>query len=462
MSGDTSDPIRGFRVLLFTIGAAIILVGLGSASVWRSRLAAEVNGRLQRIRAQGLPTSGAELNPWYPAVPDQENCALVMTQAFALLQSFSDSRSNQVAAFKLPPRGQQLTEGDRQLLEPYVDMNRPALARAREAFSLPRSRYPVDTSMGPYALLPHLPQLRRLAQISRMDMALALDSGNTTEATASVTCLLKMARTLDEEPLLISQLVRVAILRMAVVSLERRLAVDGLTAAEMTDITEAIPDGGETNWLTRALIGERAIGIPTFRMSSAEIARLTQGDQPFTELAVGRPLPGRQPVLMRLTGFFDRDLNFYLQAMETNITLVQQSPPRSLALTNINDQLGRTALRKKFFLSAMALPSLSRVTVRQAETLAYVASAQAALAVERFRSSQARLPATLDELVPQFLRAVPSDPFDGTPLRYRRLPIGYVIYSVDVDGKDDGGREKPERKKPTDKTTYDITFTVER
>jgi len=33
---------------------------------------------------------------------------------------------------------------------------------------------------------------------------------------------------------------------------------------------------------------------------------------------------------------------------------------------------------------------------------------------------------------------VPLDPFDGA-LRYRRLERGYLIYSVDVDGRDDGG-----------------------
>jgi hypothetical protein len=462
MSDASPQRVRGFRVVPFTLFVLVVLGLVGSASVWRLRLAKEVNGRLEKLKRSGLPRSGSELNVWYPAVPDAENAAMVMTQAFALLQTFQDSRSNQLASFKLPPRGQPLSDGDRQLLQAYIDMNKPALAKAREAFSLPRSRYPVDTTSGPYTLLPHLSQIKRLAQLTQMDMVLAQSSGATTQATASVISLFKIARTLNEEPLLISQLVRTAILRMAVTSLERRLGGDGLTGAEAKEIAKALAGGVTTDWLTRALIGERAIAIPTFRVSSAEIARVAQADQPSSELAGSRPLSGRQPALIRLTGFLERDLNFYLQAMETNITLVQQLPPRSLALTNINDQLCQTALRKKFFLSTMMLPSLSKVTVRQAETFTYLELAQAALAVERFRSSQARLPASLDELVPRFLPLVPSDPFDGAPVRYRRLPKGYVIYSVDVDGKDDGGREKPERKKPTDKTTYDITFTVER
>ena len=103
-----------------------------------------------------------------------------------------------------------------------------------------------------------------------------------------------------------------------------------------------------------------------------------------------------------------------------------------------------------------------RAHFEEADSLADVRLARAALAVERFRLARGRLPEHLAELAPQFLFATPVDPFDGAPLRYRRLAKGYLIYSVDRDGHDDGGREKPPGWKPTDKTPYDITFTVER
>ena len=87
--------------------------------------------------------------------------------------------------------------------------------------------------------------------------------------------------------------------------------------------------------------------------------------------------------------------------------------------------------------------------------------ATTALAIERFRRERGRLPGEPKELTPQFLDAVPTDPFDGAPLRYRLLDRGYMIYSVDADGHDGGGREPPERKESGDKTSYDITFIVE-
>ena len=138
------------RVRLIVIGLVLLVIVLpvGGFLGWRLWLAHEVNSRLAAIRAAGLPTSGAELNQSYAAVPAAENAALVMTQAFALLHPYPDSRSNRIASFTIPPRGQPLTAEDRELLDGYVETNAAALAKAREAIRLPRSRYPVDFALG--------------------------------------------------------------------------------------------------------------------------------------------------------------------------------------------------------------------------------------------------------------------------------------------------------------------------
>src|SRR5207248_5771811 len=64
----------------------------------------------------------------------------------------------------------------------------------------------------------------------------------------------------------------------------------------------------------------------------------------------------------------------------------------------------------------------------------------AMIAVERYRRVNNRWPDTLTDLVPTFLPNMPLDPFDGKPLRYRRLDDGVVIYSISSDGKDNGGK----------------------
>ena len=57
----------------------------------------------------------------------------------------------------------------------------------------------------------------------------------------------------------------------------------------------------------------------------------------------------------------------------------------------------------------------------------------AALAAEQFRRETGRWPATLEELVPSYLSAVPIDPSDLKPLRLARRPDGIVICSVGSD-----------------------------
>ena len=67
-----------------------------------------------------------------------------------------------------------------------------------------------------------------------------------------------------------------------------------------------------------------------------------------------------------------------------------------------------------------------------------------AIAIERYRRKNGSLPENLDQLVPEFIDAVPTDPFDGRPLRYARTEQGVKLYSVGKDKADDGGSGETE------------------
>ena len=62
-----------------------------------------------------------------------------------------------------------------------------------------------------------------------------------------------------------------------------------------------------------------------------------------------------------------------------------------------------------------------------------------ALASERFRLDHGRWPDAPADLVPAYLSSVPYDPYSGGPLHWKRDEHGLIIYSVGVNGKDDGG-----------------------
>jgi hypothetical protein len=67
-----------------------------------------------------------------------------------------------------------------------------------------------------------------------------------------------------------------------------------------------------------------------------------------------------------------------------------------------------------------------------------------ALAAERYRRARGQWPETLEALAAVgYLKQVPTDVFDGRPLRWRRLDDGAVVYSVGPDGQDNGGKLDP-------------------
>jgi hypothetical protein len=73
-----------------------------------------------------------------------------------------------------------------------------------------------------------------------------------------------------------------------------------------------------------------------------------------------------------------------------------------------------------------------------------LAAERTLIALKAFKVEKGRLPKTLDELVPEYLDAVPLDDYDGKPLRYSAEKK--VIYSVGKDLKDGGGMTKEEQK----------------
>ena len=64
----------------------------------------------------------------------------------------------------------------------------------------------------------------------------------------------------------------------------------------------------------------------------------------------------------------------------------------------------------------------------------------ATLALERFRRQHGHLPANLEEVYPANRAWALVDPNDGELLHYRKTATGYLIYSVGLNGIDDGGR----------------------
>ena len=445
------------RVLFITV--VLVVLGVINFSIWRFRLARDIDHQIALIRAAGLPTNGEEENNYYPAVPNSENAALKMADAFALLTNFNDSRSNKVTSIKFPMRNDDPIMEELGLAADYCALNSNALIKAGEAIKQTHCRYPVDLSQGAHVSLKHLVLLKHLAQIAALHTIVEMKN-----PTADISIIIGMARSLEDEPVLISKLVRIAMLNTAVAAVEHKLNVDGMDDSDLAVLGKMFAEAAKTNQMASAFIGDRAAFLSVFQMTPDEIAQLADSEEEQASTRGKKNFAGFQYYFSRFAGVFDLDKKFYLQVMATNIFLAANFPK---SVSQISD-LSETNLQKlqhsrfHFTLSKMLLPPFRSAINKEASALAKVQSAQTALAVERFRLAHGKFPEKLDELVPQFLSALPEDPFDGQPLRYRRLAKGYSIYSIGSDGQDNVGRTRPADAKPSDKTPYDLTFTVER
>ncbi|MCL4218193.1 MAG: hypothetical protein KJ052_14480, partial [Candidatus Hydrogenedentes bacterium] len=352
-------------------------------------------------------------------------------------------------------RTQPLDPDDWEVTEVYWDAVTSRIAPALEQIAArpsESSRYPVDLRRFPNSLdLDYLADLRALARELKIDAlhwAVAGDSEKTADAILAIPPL---AISLNDEPILISQLVRIAILSMTTDSLEMalnrtELDKDDLERIEVALTTDLRPEVNERAMI-RALVGETAGGLYLagsflLLLNAPRTSDVVNGQALSYELAI--PASGERMAMTTnfryLMGHID-DSWTELSRSDLNISLpTRQGAGLVAPLTAVWDSSSSSTL----------------VSVRRAQ--AQITVARTAVTVERFRLAEGRLPADLTELVPEYLPEVPMDYFadNKTPLRYRGGEDGaFVVYSVSQNGKDDGGLEI---ERWWDRG--DITFTV--
>lgn len=142
-------------------------------------------------------------------VPDDRNGALVYLKAFPLIAPLDEGLQLALAALKaggaLPA---QLAA-----LEAYLAANASGLALLREAAAYDRCRYPIALEDGFNTRLTHIPELRKAAKALDVEAAVAAAKG--LDAEGSRRTLAKLADSLKDEPVLVSQLVRCSCLQEA-------------------------------------------------------------------------------------------------------------------------------------------------------------------------------------------------------------------------------------------------------
>ncbi len=273
-------------------------------------------------------------------------------------------------------------------------------------------------------LLPNIQGIRGAARMLALEARVAAHRGDSHAVAQAIHAMFATSNAAAEDPILVSQLVRIAITSMAVNEL--LVAIESVEFSE-DDLTMLRQDVQEIDFrrgLERALMGERVTGITTFR-NPGQVSDM--GEVPFQFRAN------------------NEDLALYLRTLAKWIEASRQPFPEALdasaaAQLEIQELSRGSGINKmRYVFTSMLLPAIDAALQAVGRGIGTNASADTALAIEQFRRANGKLPESLDELVPEFLAAIPMDPMDGEPLRYVVNDDGDLLYSVGRNRVDDGG-----------------------
>jgi hypothetical protein len=427
------ETARRKRLAVAGLGLGLLL---GIWVVW-SLLAPRRDLFVEAIHGRGYPASAAELDAWYLPVPPAENVALFYTNAFAALTNTSGPITNFLNKTWLPPLGQRLSPEERSELRAVLAECQASLRLLHAAPATGRSRYPMNLQDGPATLLPHLAKLRQGVSLLSAEALLHANDGNAEKATQAFLAAGRLADSLSEEPIVISQLVRYICWATLLPRLERALSLAPFTSTELASLQGLIETAERPRAAARGWAGEQAIHLSVYadRKMMVEAFREIQGSHG----QAGDLLAAAGLNLYRITGLMEKDKAYFCETMGGQLSAFELPYPARIAaarqlsaVTNLPNRL--------FILSRMLLPALGTAQVRDADHTTLVRVAATALAVERFRLvHNSALPASLEQLVPACCAALAADPYNGKPLHYKTHGASYVVYSVGSDGQDDGG-----------------------
>jgi len=331
--------------------------------------------------------------------------------------------------------------------DPVLDELRQASHRRYARFNI---RYEEDNPAT--ILLPHLAKLKYLSQVLRLRASAELALGRTDESLADLNLLFYLIDTTRAEPILISQLVRMAQLQIALQPLAEGMGK--WSESQLLELQQKLERFDFLADMERSLQAERILfgrGVIEYVRRSPHKFRLMDMFEGNGNNADSAPLWSVGPLMaVAPTGWLYLEERNYtrlcgdqlLPVIDLTNRLIRPGNARE-AQAAIFKQTNGSPVSKfvhhRLF-AALLLPALGKTGEKAAFAQTAVDLATVGCALERYRLAHGRFPNSLEELTPKLMRSLPHDIINGKGLGYRLNPDGhYVLYSVGWNEKDDDG-----------------------
>jgi hypothetical protein len=290
-------------------------------------------------------------------------------------------------------------------------------------------------------LLPHLAVLKHICQVLQLRTTAELSLGKTDEAFNDVNLMICVANASRDEPTLISQFVRIAMLYLVLEPLAQGFGQ--WSEPQLKTFQQQLQQIDFCADVRRTLDAERVLfggGIIEFLRREPDKYDAISGDGNFPG-AVWSAVPNGWFDLEKVnySRFFDEFLLPSIDVTNRRISAAACKQIEQKMTGNVNKTRVRLFFQHRAFCSLM-VPGTLGVARKAAFGQTAADTAALACAIERFRLTKGRAPESLEQLVPEYFEKLPHDIIDGRPLKYKRTEDGhYAIYSVGWNEKDDGG-----------------------
>jgi hypothetical protein len=410
-------PRRGSRrLLLGGIGLAT-LGALAAFLLWLS-WQNEVGRKLRAIRERGEPVTLAELDDYYAAPPGDEDATALWLRGGAALAAVQGTALNQdlpyFGAKDAPLPGQPWENLNR--AEQFLAANAESIRLLHDAAKLGgRGRFPGSLDAwgsGANAIHARLPQLRACGRVLMLEADVRAHEGDSRAAAEAVRTGVLLSQALENEPLLVSQLVRCALFGMAADRLKTLVPRVDFDDDSLVQLQKTLESVGFGDGFKRAMIGERVGGIALFENP----AGVSLPGFPRLQIALFRPLRAVDEAL-------------YLDILAEYIAAGGEPWPQQLAAADAVGLRARARVTPKHLITSLVTPAFGSAVGAFARSETIRRLLIVAVSAERYRRRAGDPPGNLASLVPECLAEIPMDPTSGEPFRYALSGSGYVIYS---------------------------------
>jgi hypothetical protein len=359
------------------------------------------------------------------------------------------------------------------LVADWLAANERPLALLTDACKRPRRYDPVIGGEMVSMIAVMLPAVQSYREAARMLLARAMlrvGEGKVEAAWEDLLSCHRLARLIGQGPTLVESLVAIAIDGMAGAGDQALLRSVRLTSAQAAKIRDDLGKLPAISKMAEVIdVGERFFYLDFISMAAREGPMslggllLDGGDPPETiksliNLATGAVLDWNE-ILHLGNSWYDRMADALRKPIrakrktamgkidEDVRKLAQKTKDiKSLALSMLGSP--RQALSRRFgeTLVALVLPAVSAAVDAEDRGAMQFELTRIAFALAEYRADHGSYPAKLADLVPKYVAETPKDLFVAADLHYRQEGKGgYVLYSVGVNGKDDGAKSNEDR-----------------